>query len=243
MEGGDHKPQGRPLVGYALSVGIVLAAVIALVVLVAGEIGDDSDGGSIGVGATPGDIEVERSGDAEEPEADVYPEGGVFPTPKSGASLEAAARTAGCELESFRVESRDHIPNLQESVRYSSAPPTSGKHYAVPAADGAYEKSPFLKTIVHSLEHSRIVVWFKPELPAGGRGALKAFFDADEDLMLLVPYAHGMDYEVAASAWNRKPKPNGTGRLLGCPEYNDEVFTALEAFKERHRGKGPEQIP
>jgi len=235
VEGGDHQERGRPLLGYAVSVGIVVAAVTALVVLLAGAFGerDDTVGASAGVGV-------------DQPAAhadDVLPDGGVFPTPQRGMTLEAAAEAAGCELRSFRAKSRDHITDLQAPVRYSSSPPTSGKHYAVPAADGAYETAPYLKTIVHSLEHSRIVVWFKPDLPSKERGALKAFFDADSALMLLVPYEHHMDYEVAASAWNRKPKPNGTGRLLGCPEYSDAVFTALEQFKQRHRGKGPEQIP
>jgi hypothetical protein len=235
VEGGDHQERGRPLLGYAVSVGIVLAAVVALAVLLAGAFGED--GNTVDVSADVGPDKPAQ------PPAEVLPDGGVFPTPTDGMTLEAAVKAAGCELKSFPVKSRDHIKDLQAPVRYSSLPPTSGPHYAVPAADGAYEHAPYLKTIVHSLEHSRIVVWFKPDLPSQARGALKAFFDADSALMLLVPFEPDMDYEVAASAWNRKPKPNGTGRLLGCPEYNDAVFTALEQFKQRHRGKGPEQIP
>jgi hypothetical protein len=238
VDGGDRNSEGRPLVGYAVSVGIVLAAVVAFGVLLAGALGDDGDGADVvaaggGVGSRK---EPDDSG------ADVLPEGGAFPTPEKGVPLETAARTAGCELKSFRVKSKDHIKDIQQTVRYSSHPPTSGKHYPVPAPDGAYEKAPYLKTIVHSLEHSRVVVWFEPDLPREARGALKAFFDSDETLMLLVPDEHGEEYEVAATAWNRKPKPNGTGRLLGCPQYNDDVFTALETFKQRHRGKGPEQV-
>jgi Protein of unknown function (DUF3105) len=232
VEGGDHEARPRPLLGYAVSVGIVLAAVTAFLVLLWGTIGDDETSVPIGAGAN-------RPAAAPE---DVLPDGGAFPTPREGADLETAARAAGCELESFEVKSRDHIADLQAPVRYSSMPPTSGEHYAVPAADGAYEKSPYLKTIVHSLEHSRVVVWFHGDLPTEARGALKAFYDNDSALMLLVPNEH-MTYEVAASAWNRAPKPNGTGRLLACPKYGDAVFTALQAFKERHRGKGPEQVP
>jgi hypothetical protein len=237
-EGDNGGAQGRPLLGYAISIGIVVAAFVAFGVLLAGAVGDDGDGDVVTVPATLG-------GDAgrEEPSEDVLPDGGVFPTPEGGMSLEAAAKAAGCELQSYPVESRDHIRDIQASVRYSSIPPTSGEHYPVPAPDGAYEKAPYLKTIVHSLEHSRIVLWFKPELPREARASLKAFFDADDDRMLLVPDEHGKDYEVTATAWNAKPKPNGTGRLLGCPEYGDDVFTALQAFKEKHRGKGPERIP
>jgi hypothetical protein len=48
---------------------------------------------------------------------------------------------------------------------------------------------------------------------------------------------------VAATAWNREPEPNGTGRLMGCPEYNERVFDALRAFRDEHRSNGPEPIP
>jgi hypothetical protein len=61
--------------------------------------------------------------------------------------------------------------------------------------------------------------------------------------MVLVPDTTDMDYDVAATAWNRKPGRYGTGRLLGCRDYSGDVYTALEAFKDAHRGKGPELIP
>ena len=49
--------------------------------------------------------------------------------------------------------------------------------------------------------------------------------------------------EAASTAWNREPEPNGTGRLLGCPKYDDALFTAIEAFKDEHRSRGPEPVP
>ena len=49
--------------------------------------------------------------------------------------------------------------------------------------------------------------------------------------------------KVAATAWNRDPEPGGTGRTLGCPRWNDGVIDALRAFRDEHRGKGPEPIP
>jgi hypothetical protein len=128
-------------------------------------------------------------------------------------------------------------------VRYSSKPPTSGKHDPVPADDGAYSVSPDIQNLVHTLEHSRVIVWFKRDLPAKARASLKAYYDNDSQLMVLVPDTTGMSYDVAATAWNRKPGRYGTGRLLGCPEYSGDVYTALEAFKKAHRGKGPELIP
>ena len=64
--------------------------------------------------------------------------------------------------------------------------------------------------------------------------ALKLF---SSQLMVLVPNG-SMEYDVAATAWNRKPGRYGTGRLLGCRDYGGDVYTALEAFKQANRGKG-----
>jgi hypothetical protein len=52
-----------------------------------------------------------------------------------------------------------------------------------------------------------------------------------------------MPFAVAATAWNADPQPLGTGRTLGCPEYNEKVLDALRAFRDEHRGNGPEPIP
>lgn len=245
IEGGDPQPQGKPLAGYAVSIGIVLAAFIAFGVLLAGAIGDDDTAG--------GDVAAEvdddggngesggRGGDS--PDEDMLPDGGSFATPREFATVARAAEAAGCELESHRARTRNHVSNLRVEVEYSSAPPTSGLHYPVPAGDAAYEVSPDVKLLVHSLEHGRVIVWFDPELPAEARAALKAFYDNDSDRVLLVPDPTDMPYEVAATAWNENPGRHGTGRLLGCPEHGEDVFGALEAFKDRHRGKGPERVP
>jgi len=244
VDGGDQAPDasqqppeqgGRPLVGYAVAGMLVLIALIGAIALLAG--GSGGDVASSGGPDPDGDVvKVDRS-------EDLLPDGGVFATPQQVESVGAAAEAADCDLERYRVKSRDHIKRLDEDVDYASNPPTSGKHYPIPAGDAAYEKAPNIKLLVHTLEHSRVIVWFQPDLPREARAALKAFYDHDSDRLVLVPDTTDMPYEVAASAWNGKPKPNGTGRLLGCPEYNDELFTALEAFKDRHRGRGPEPIP
>lgn len=170
------------------------------------------------------------------------PEGGTVPQSAPAGSLSEAAGAAGCELRSFRSTSREHTADRDEPIRYRSDPPTEGKHFHVAAEDGPYERAPAASELVHSLEHGRIVVWFRPALTDGQRASLKAFFDDDSYQMLLVPN-ETMPYEVAASAWNRDPVPNGTGRLLGCPSYDDDVFGALAAFRDAHRAGGPEPVP
>jgi len=236
-DGGDQeRASGRGLVlGYAAGAVAVVLATIAVVAMIA-SIADGS--GDDGVVAPDPRADVTVS---EEPE-DLLPDKGLFKVPEEVDGLEEGAAVADCELKSFRVRSNEHVAPDDPPVRYSSDPPTSGRHDPVPAEDGAYSVAPDLQQLVHTLEHSRVIVWFKRDLPAEARASLKAYYDSDSQLMVLVPDT-SMDYDIAATAWNRKPGRYGTGRLLGCTEYRGDVFTALEAFKEANRGKGPELIP
>lgn len=211
----------KQLIGYGVGGAVVVVAVIAAIVLLAG------GGGSSGSSAS----------------GDVLPDGGSYPEPKDDVPVAAAAKAAGCELESFLATSREHVADLSQTIKYASKPPTSGSHYQQWAEDGAYEDPPDVKELVHGLEHGRIIIWFKESLPAEQRAALKKFYDDDTYQMFLVPDESGMPYQVATSAWNREPEPNGTGRLMGCPKFNDEIFTAIESFKDENRSRGPEPVP
>lgn len=229
---------GRRLVGYGAACALVLIAVTGTIaVLAGGRGGDDVDLPT----DVAGDVERERAGD-EDRVHDLLPEDGRFPAPEN-IGVREGARVAGCELRSFEVATKDHIATPDEPVRYGSDPPTSGMHHPVPAEDHAYAVSPDVRRIVHTLEHGRVVLWFDRTLPRPARAGLKAFYVDDPYQLLLVPDTTEMPYAVAATAWNRDPRPNGTGRLLGCTEYTDDVYTALHAFKERHRNRGPELIP
>ena len=212
----------RRLIGYGVAGGLVVVALLVAVVVLAG--GSDGGGGSGETG-------------------DVLPDGGSVPEPKGGMDVAQAAEAAGCELESNEVTSRVHTEDLSEKVDYAANPPTGGKHFAQWAEDGAYDEAPDVKQLVHALEHGRIIIWFKESLPESQRANLKAFYDEDTYQMLLTPNETKMPYAVAATAWNAEPTPNGTGRLLGCPKYDDAVFDALRAFKDEHRGNGPEVVP
>jgi hypothetical protein len=232
VEGGDRGE--RRWLGYAAAGAAILVAVVTIVVALASLGGDDSGGGESAAGTiAPKRDEVH----------DLLPEGGDFPEPESGVGLVEGARAAGCELESFRARSNLHLSRLDERVRYRSDPPTSGRHHPVPAQDAAYAVSPDVRRIVHTLEHGRVVIWFDSDLPRDARASLKAFYADDSHHVLLVPDTTDMPYAVAATAWNKRPGRYGTGRLLGCDELGDDVFTALAAFRARHRDKGPELIP
>jgi hypothetical protein len=214
----------RRLIGYAAGGAAVLVVVVVAVVLLAGGSGGSSGGG--------------KSASSSK----VLPDGGSVPAAKV-KNLKAAIAKAGCTLTSYKAKSREHTANLKEKIKYDSNPPTEGKHYQVPAEDGAYDTSPDVKELVHELEHGRIVIWFQKSLPEKDRAGLKKLFDEDSYQMVLTPNNTGMKYQVAASAWTRDPLPNGTGHLLGCMKFSDAVYDALRDFKDEFRGNGPEAVP
>jgi hypothetical protein len=236
-DGGDQeRASGRSLVlGYAAGAVAVLLATIAVVAMIASVAGGSDDDGVV-----PPDPRADVT--VNEETESLLPDKGLFKVPDEVDGVEEGAAAADCELKSFKAKSNEHVTDQDPPVRYSSNPPTSGRHDPVPAEDGAYSVAPDTQRLVHTLEHSRVIVWFKRDLPTDARASLKAYYDNDSQLMVLVPNS-SMEYAVAATAWNRKPGRYGTGRLLGCAEYSGDVFTALEAFKETNRGKGPELIP
>ena len=177
-------------------------------------------------------------------EAEVFPAGGSVPD-DSGIPLEQAARAAGCVLKttpSRGEEDRQHTTSPEEKVRYSGNPPTLGRHAPQPAGDGLYQQAPPDESLVHTMEHGRVIIWAKPSLPAEARKTLRALFGEDDYQLVLTPRAN-MPYDVAATAWNGDPQPGGTGRTLGCARWNGEVVDALRAFRDEHRSRGPEPIP
>lgn len=232
-EGGDSKQ--NQLLGYAVATLAVALATIAVIAMI-GSFGGDSEGDAGGP-TVAGDVTVQDAG------PDVLPDGGLFEIPDEVDGPKAGAAAADCELLTFRARTRDHLGPTDPTPDYPSDPPTSGRHHPVPAPDGAYSEAPDVERLVHTLEHSRVIVWFERDLPATARASLKAYYDSDDALMVLVPDPTGMDYEVAATAWTAKPGRDGTGHLLGCDEYTPEVFTAIEAFKDAYRGKGHELVP
>jgi hypothetical protein len=208
----------RRLAGYGAGGGLVaVVLVVVAVLLLAG--GGDGGGSS-----------------------DLLPGGGKVPKQRI-TDLKEAAGAAGCEVESLRARSRDHTQDIDEQIQYDSNPPSSGRHFELPADDGLYDEAPRDAELVHSMEHGRVVIWFKPSLPKDSRAGLRALFDEEGGFQLLLTPRRNMPYAVAATAWNAEPAPNGTGRLLGCPRFSNKTFDALQTFIEEHRGNGPEPVP
>jgi hypothetical protein len=213
--------QRKRMVGFGAAGLLVVAGLAVVLVFVVG-------GGS--------------SGGSDDAAAQVLPDGGSVPEQRE-FEVDAAARAAGCELDSAKGSGvATHTNTVDEKVKYDTNPPTTGRHFQTPGEDGAYGEAPPDEILVHNLEHGRVIVWFKPGMSEAQRADLKALFDEDPYQMVLVP-RRNMPYAVAASAWNRDPVPGGTGRLLLCDEMSPDIFDAIRTFRDEHRSRGPEPVP
>lgn len=212
--------QRKKMVGYGAAAAIAIIAVAVGILLLTG--GEDA-------GSGPGNA------------GNVFPDGGSFPEQKV-FDIGPAAKAAGCQLQTKKGTARGHTTSLSDRVKYNTNPPTTGRHYEIPAQDGIYGEAPQDEQLVHNMEHGRVIIWVKPSLPSKQRADIRAMVEDDPYQMVLVP-RRNMPYAVAATAWDADPAPNGTGELLLCNDVNDKTFDALQAFRDEHRSQGPEPIP
>jgi Protein of unknown function (DUF3105) len=147
------------------------------------------------------------------------------------AQLRRAAVAAHCSLASFPSEGREHTT---AHVHYRTNPPTSGPHNPLPAPDRVYTVAPPPENYVHTLEHGRIELQYRPDAPRAVRDALRGVYSESTRHMLLFPNNTGMGFEVAATAWKHR---------LGCAQFDSKVPEALRRFRDTYMDRAPEQIP
>ena len=172
--------------------------------------------------------------------AEVFPSGGSFPK-QTVFDVKPAAAAAGCKLSTVKATSREHTTSLSDRVKYSTNPPTSGKHYQIPAQDGIYGDAPQDEELVHAQEHGRVIFWVKPSAPKDVRANIRSLPGRGRPVPD-VPRAAREDavLRLAATAWDADPAPNGTGELMTCTKVDDKTYDALAAFRDEHRSQGPE---
>jgi Protein of unknown function (DUF3105) len=210
----------KRMIGFGAAGLLVAVAVIAIVAVLLAGGGDDDDGGGGGDNASES-REAEPTDDFQK---------ASIPAAK-GTNLEQAAKAAGCTVKTFPAEGRSHVSG---QVEYKTNPPTSGNHFEVPAADGAYRVGPELEPLVHSLEHGRVILWYQPNASPQLQGQLKSLFDEDTYHMILSPNGRNMPSQVAASSWTRS---------ITCERVNNNTWDALRLFRDRYRDQAPEQVP
>src|SRR5215208_515639 len=210
----------KRMIGFGAAGLLVAVAVIAIVAVVLAGGGDDDGGGGGGDNASES-REAEPTDDFQKASIPAA----------NGTNLDQAAKTAGCTVKTFPAEGRSHVSGR---VEYKTNPPTSGNHFEVPAADGAYKVAPELEPLVHSLEHGRVIFWYQPKASPQLQGQLKALFDEDPYHTILAPNGRDMPAQVAASSWTRS---------ITCERVNDNTWDALRLFRDRYRDQAPENVP
>jgi Protein of unknown function (DUF3105) len=205
-----------------LALGAVagIAAIAVVVLLLTGGLAGGGDDGGDDAGAQP-----QAASNVTLPEQQI-------------GDLQQAAEAAGCKLGNPEIEGSTHESRQFSASDYKTNPPTSGNHFPEWSADGVYESGnvPELGRLVHTLEHGRINVQYRPGTPAETVAQLEALLAEQSDgyHMLLYENPTGMDAAVAATTW---------GHSLTCPEMNDEVFDAIRTFRAEYIDQGPEDVP
>ena len=155
------------------------------------------------------------------------------------ADPEKAAALAKCTYEpKLANEGSGHEEKDFKASDYKQNPPTSGNHFPQWYEDGIYAAgdTPELGKLVHTLEHGRIDIQYKPGTPATTVAQLETLYNEMDGghHLLLFENGTGMKAAVAATAWDAS---------LTCDTMNPQVFDAIRAFRTEHIDKGPEVVP
>ena len=213
----------KRLIGIVVAAILVLGIVGALAAVVLSGGDDDGGGGADGGG---GGASIS------------YPDGGEIPD-QSTADLKAAMKAAGCKDETLEAEGAgQHSTDPNEEIKYDSEPPSIGRHYQEWPDDDIFEEAPKTSHVVHTLEHGRILVWLRPDLPEEQRAQFKALYDEDPYHVIMLPREE-LKEPFAVTAWVGQ----STGHTLRCKDVNDDTWDAIRAFKEKYRDKAPEFVP
>jgi hypothetical protein len=157
-------------------------------------------------------------------------------------SLGDAAKQAGCTYRSFPDEGQEHTADKLTVDDFDTNPPTSGQHNPTPAPDGIYApgNEPALENWVHTLEHGRIILQYKPGTPTGVVSQLTTLFNEDVAdsggayHMVLMQNNSKMQPQVAAVAWRH---------YMSCNEFTPAALDAFRSFRDALVDKAPEQVP
>jgi len=154
------------------------------------------------------------------------------------ADLKKAAAAAGCTLVNAPNEGAGHIEKEFKPSDYKQNPPTSGAHFPEWYQDGIYAPgdTPELGKLVHTLEHGRIDIQYKPGTPKATVAQLETLYNEMDGghHLLLFQNTTNMPFAIAATAWDHQ---------LGCKTMNPQVFDAIRDFRAQYIDKGPEIVP
>jgi hypothetical protein len=158
------------------------------------------------------------------------------------SAVATAAAAAGCVYKSFPEEGRGHVTTTLTAKNFKTNPPTSGNHNPTPAQDGEYPagNEPAIENWVHTLEHGRVILQYKPGSSTATVNALKKLYkepvldSGGSYHMVLMQNNTKMPFATAAVAWRH---------YVGCKDASPASIKAMRTFRDRFVDKGPEFIP
>jgi hypothetical protein len=183
--------------------------------------------------------------------------GGGDTTVSANVARELAA--AGCKQKKYPILEGTHVTSLGARVKWDSFPPTSGPHYYAPAPWNFYDQQINPRITLHNLEHGGIDIFYGSKVPTSAVDQLRTFWQDSPNAMLVAPMPKPdkntivprpvPDYsnKIVLTAWTAKQYTTanrsataGNGYLATCGHFDEKAFAA---FRDAHRGKGPERFP
>ena len=123
---------------------------------------------------------------------------------------------------------QQHMSDPNQRVSYETFPASSGTHNPTTSIWGNYRQPVDPRQAVHNLEHGGVVIWHGPDISAADRGALDAFYDEDENGLVITPIPDpypGVTYpkhdqlgsKIALTVWTASETSPRMGRSTSRP--------------------------
>jgi hypothetical protein len=110
-------------------------------------------------------------------------------------------------------------------------PPVDGPAGSRPARPGYYEEPIASAALTAALRQGIVVIQFRAGLDDKWLEALEALQAAVPEGTIVAPNETRMPFELAVMAYRR---------LLGCPRFTDDALDAVQLFRGRFVGSGPD---
>jgi hypothetical protein len=110
-------------------------------------------------------------------------------------------------------------------------PPVDGPADAAPARPGLYDEPVASAALTAAMRHGIVVIQFRPGLEGDRLDELETLQAAVPAGTIVAPNATGMKFELAVTAYRR---------LLACPRFTTQALDAVQLFRGRFIGSGPD---
>lgn len=110
-------------------------------------------------------------------------------------------------------------------------PPVDGPAGGRPASPGFYDKPVASALLTAAVRRGTIVIQFRPGLDDNSLAALKALQAAVPEGTIVVPNATRMPFELVVVGYRRQ---------LACPRFTTRALDAVQLFRGRFLGSGPD---